>query len=191
MTIMVAVGGFWSSRSASHADSHYSLIAGNFMNDQALTESTQGSAGLSGFLKACFSELRYNIKRSGRNIVFDAMVLFACFVLFESNNLLIKPWISSMPSGGMIETIILYHANDLLGGIAFMAYTNGLLDLVKPDVRFKGLLVTLLFMLFCGLFWEVAAPHFVPGSTGDLLDIAAYLLGAWFYWGLNMIKDVY
>lgn len=62
-----------------------------------------------------------------------------------------------------------------------MAYTDLLLDLVKPDMRFKRLVPTLVFMLICGIFWEGVAPMFVPGSTGDALDVLAYLLGACWY----------
>ena len=62
-----------------------------------------------------------------------------------------------------------------------MAYSNLLLDLVKPDMRFKRVVSTLAYMLFCGVFWEAIAPSFVPNSTGDVLDVVAYLVGACCY----------
>ena len=74
------------------------------------------------------------------------------------------------------------HVNDFIGGIAFLAYTNVLLALVKPDKMIKSPLVTLAFIFCCGLFWECVAPLLVPGSIGDPLDLASYVLGGCAYW---------
>lgn len=156
------------------------------MNDQALTEGSQGSTGLSGFLKACLSELRCNIKRSGRNIVFDAIVLFACFVLFESNNLFLKPWISTFDLG-TIDYLMQCHANDFLGGLAFLAYTNLLIDIVKPEVRFKSFKTILVYIFLCGTFWEYIAPVFIANSVGDPYDLLAYAIGGTLYFVLNAL----
>ena len=77
------------------------------------------------------------------------------------------------------------HVNDFIGGIAFLAYTNVLLALVKPDKMIKSPLVALAFIFGCGLFWECAAPLFVPGSVGDPLDLASYVLGGCAYWTIK------
>lgn len=63
-----------------------------------------------------------------------------------------------------------------------MCYSNLLIDLVKPEVRFKKLTSVLLFILLCGLFWEYVAPLFVEGSVTDPLDVASYALGGFLYW---------
>ena len=34
----------------------------------------------------------------------------------------------------------------------------------------------------CGLAWEGIAPLVLPDSTGDWLDVAAYVLGMLTYW---------
>lgn len=65
-----------------------------------------------------------------------------------------------------------------------MAYTNILIDVIKPEVRFTRLKACLIFIFLCGLFWELAAPLFVEGSVGDPLDLLAYLIGAFVYWAL-------
>lgn len=68
-----------------------------------------------------------------------------------------------------------------------MAYTNLLLDLVKPEARFKRILPIVIFMLFCGLFWEFVAPLALPTSTADSFDLIAYELGAVVYYGINRL----
>ena len=75
--------------------------------------------------------------------------------------------------------------NDILAGIAFMAYVNPLLALVKPSKMIKSPLVTLVFIFCCGLFWECAAPLFVSDSVGDPLDLASYVLGGCAYWTIK------
>lgn len=135
-------------------------------------------------MAATCSQLRHNAKLSGRSLALDTSVLAICFVLFEANEYLVKPWHSSS-DGGLMGYLIQCHANDVLGGIAFLAYSNLLIDLVKPDVRFKRLPTVLVFIFLCGLFWEIAAPAFVAESVGDPIDLLAYMLGGCLYWLLN------
>lgn len=144
--------------------------------------------GVRGFAKACFAEVRYNARLSKRNLIFDAAVLFACFLLFEGNNLVLKPLSLSFAQSDVVGYLVQCHLNDCIGGVAFLAYVNLLLDLVKPDVRFRKLAPSLIFIFCCGLFWEVAAPAFVPGSTGDVLDMVAYMVGAAAYVALNRVS---
>ncbi len=106
--------------------------------------------GLRKFVVATCSQLHHNAKLSGRYLALDSSTLVICFVLFEANELLIKPWYSS-PDGDLVGYLLQCHANDFLGGTAFLAYTNLLIDLVKPDVRFKRLPTMLVFIL--QIYW--------------------------------------
>ena len=77
------------------------------------------------------------------------------------------------------------HVNDWLGGIAFAAYLNLILSLSRwPEKRLRRPGQFAVAGLLCGLFWEGIAPLFLPGSTADLLDVAAYVLGMLTYWML-------
>ena len=70
-----------------------------------------------------------------------------------------------------------------------MAYTNLLISLVRPEVRFKKLAVIAVYIFLCGLFWEGVAPQFIANSVGDPLDILSYLIGAVLYWAcLSVVK---
>lgn len=153
--------------------------------DNTQPDISEKGEGIRGFAKACVAEARRNVSISRRNLIFDAAVLFACFLLFEGNNLVLKPLCASYAQSGMVGYLIQCHLNDFIGGVAFLAYVNLLLDLVKPDVRFRKLAPSLIFIFCCGLFWEVVAPTFVPGSTGDVLDLIAYVVGAAAYVVLN------
>ena len=141
--------------------------------------------GLRKFVVATCSQLHHNAKLSGRYLALDSSTLVICFVLFEANELLIKPWYSS-PDGDLVGYLLQCHANDFLGGTAFLAYTNLLIDLVKPDVRFERLPTILVFIFLCGLFWELVAPAFLADSVGDPFDLIAYMLGGCLYWALSM-----
>lgn len=132
--------------------------------------------------KPILRELKYNAGVSGRALTLDALTLAICAALFFlCDNVLIEQVAYAWPDSS-VSYLMTCHAIDCLGGCAFMAYTNLLLDLVKPDMRFKRIIPIPVFMFLCGAFWEYAAPLFVPGSTGDALDIVAYLLGACCYY---------
>ena len=133
------------------------------------------------FARPIVGELKYNAGISRASLRFDAVVLAACALLFFFlDGFLIEAVIGVCP-GTLGSYLLQCHAIDALGGCAFMAYTNLLLDLVKPDVRFMRPISVLIYMLLCGVFWEAIVPQFVPNSTGDVLDVAAYLIGAFCY----------
>lgn len=135
----------------------------------------------SGFLRPIVSELRHNARVAGPALWLDSSILVVCAVLFFlCDNVLIGAVADKYPDSAA-SYLLSCHAIDAIGGCAFMAYTNLLLDLVKPDMRFKRVVSTLVYMLFCGVFWEAIAPSFVPNSTGDVLDVVAYLVGACCY----------
>lgn len=133
------------------------------------------------FASPFIEELKYNVGISGASLRFDIVVLAVCaFLFFFLDGFLIEAVTGVCPST-LGSYLLQCHAIDALGGCAFMAYTNLLLDLVKPDVRFKRPISVLIYMLLCGVFWEAIAPQFVPNSIGDVLDVAAYLIGAFCY----------
>ena len=122
----------------------------------------------SGFLRPLIAELRYNAGAAGPALLLDASVLVVCAALFLlCDNVLIGTISDTFP-GSPASYLLSCHAIDAIGGCAFMAYTNLLLDLVKPDMRFKRIATTLFYMLFCGVFWEAIALSFVPGNARGL-----------------------
>lgn len=75
------------------------------------------------------------------------------------------------------------HFNDYLGGIAFAAYLNLVISFSRwPHLRLHTPLQFAAAGLLCGLVWEGITPLFLSSSTGDWLDVAAYVLGMLTYW---------
>ena len=67
--------------------------------------------------------------------------------------------------------------------MAFAAYLNLVISLSRwPERRLCKPLQFILAGLLCGLAWEGIAPLVLPDSTGDWLDVAAYVLGMLTYW---------
>lgn len=133
----------------------------------------------------------------------DACLFVAALALFAVNEHLIKPAVlgaasasSSLAEGGsaagfsFAELIILGHFNDFLGGLAFMAYTNLLISLVEPRFRIRNPFIGVVYIFCCGLFWEYAAPLFVPDSVSDPWDVFAYCLGGATYWAIMGAKKM-
>ncbi|WP_455660974.1 hypothetical protein [Pradoshia sp.] len=83
------------------------------------------------------------------------------------------------------------HFNDYLGGISFAAYLNFILSLSNwTTFQLTKIQHFLIAGLLCGICWEVITPLFMQSSTGDVWDIAAYILGMLTYW-LCGIKGVF
>ncbi|MGI5824786.1 MAG: hypothetical protein ACOX7J_04360 [Bacillota bacterium] len=57
----------------------------------------------------------------------------------------------------------------------------------KPPYRLTRFWQILTAALGAGLFWELITPLYKPDSTGDLWDIAAYILGGAVYFGLDKV----
>lgn len=65
--------------------------------------------------------------------------------------------------------------NDIMGGIVF-----GVVVRAAGRFWFKKEIRSSLYMLLiltAGIYWEYAAPLYVPGAVSDVGDIAAYLSG--------------
>ncbi|MEY8562640.1 hypothetical protein AALA21_06235 [Eggerthellaceae bacterium 3-80] len=133
------------------------------------------------FARPFIEELKYNAGISGASLKFNIVVLAVCALLFFILDGFLIAAVTSAYPGSLGSYLLQCHTIDALGGCAFMAYTNLLLNLVKPDVCLKRPISVFIYMLFCGIFWEAIAPLFVPNSTGDVLDVVAYLIGAFCY----------
>lgn len=155
------------------------------MEEAPTTPSPEGLTPQScGPIKGALGALAHNAKAERACLLFDAALLICCAALFYANSLVVIKWLAEMFPGSIAAYVAQCHLNDLLGGLAFMCYANILIGLVKPEVRFKTLKATIIFMALCGIFWEYAAALFIVASTSDPLDILAYVLGATLYWCL-------
>lgn len=72
--------------------------------------------------------------------------------------------------------LLAWHGADFLAGGLMLCFLNGLLLLARrrPVERF---LPASLFLLGCGLFWEIVTPLYLPRSVGDPRDVLAVWLG--------------
>lgn len=72
--------------------------------------------------------------------------------------------------------LLAWHGADFLAGGLMLCFLNGLLLLARrrPLERF---LPASLFLLGCGLFWEMVTPLYLPRSVGDPWDVLAVWLG--------------
>lgn len=119
----------------------------------------------------------------------DALILAASLGVYALNEFIAKPLLLGCAAGGeagpsaisAIALLLKNHFNDFLGGVAFLAYVNLLFALVKPGRMITRAAPALALIFCCALFWECAAPLFVPDSVGDPLDLLAYLLGGTLY----------
>ena len=72
--------------------------------------------------------------------------------------------------------LLAWHGADFLAGGLMLCFLNSLLLLARrrPVERF---LPASLFLLGCGLFWEIVTPLYLPRSVGDPWDVLAVWLG--------------
>ena len=74
--------------------------------------------------------------------------------------------------------LLAWHGADFLAGGLMLCLLNGLLCLTRRRPVERALPASL-FLLACGLFWEVVTPLYLLRSVGDLRDVLAVWLGAW------------
>ena len=72
--------------------------------------------------------------------------------------------------------LLVWHGADFLAGGAMLCLLNGLLLLSRRRPVERALPASL-FLLACGLFWEVATPLYLSRSVGDPRDVLAVWLG--------------
>ncbi|PKM87831.1 MAG: hypothetical protein CVU85_05135 [Firmicutes bacterium HGW-Firmicutes-10] len=80
---------------------------------------------------------------------------------------------------GIIGTFFNYYFNDVLAALLILVWTNFLLSLIHR--KLDNLVHIFLLTLSIALFWEYITPLYQKGSTSDLWDVAAYLLGGVIY----------
>lgn len=115
---------------------------------------------------------------TAKRSAFDIAVLLIAAALYALNAAFLKPAFAGVPAGVFFAG----YFNDILGGAAFLAYTNALVCLYDPRRRLRRFVSCVAYISCCGLFWEFAAPCFVADSTADVLDLVAYVVGAVLYW---------
>lgn len=85
---------------------------------------------------------------------------------------------------GPLHRLLAWHGADFLAGGLMLCVVNALLALTgRPPLR-RFAAVTL-FLLGCGLFWEVLTPLYLPHSVGDPWDMLACWLGGVALWLWN------
>ena len=72
--------------------------------------------------------------------------------------------------------LLAWHGADFLAGGLMLCLLKGLLALSRRR-PVEQVLPASLFLLGCGLFWEVVTPLYLPRSVGDPRDVVAVWLG--------------
>ena len=72
--------------------------------------------------------------------------------------------------------LLAWHGADFLAGGLMLCLLNGLLCLTRRRPVERALPASL-FLLACGLFWDVVTPLYLLRSVGDLRDVLAVWLG--------------
>ena len=135
-----------------------------------------------GFLVNCFRNpgcigdlrnMRLN-KKQKKDLLFFIVPL----ILFQMNE-----WIKADVQIPVLGYLLRCHFNDYLGGISFAGYLNFILSISNwTSFQMTKLWHFITAGLVCGFCWELITPLFIQSSTGDVLDVAAYLLGMLTYW---------
>lgn len=84
-------------------------------------------------------------------------------------------------TAGVLHRLLAWYGADFLAGALMLCVVNGLLALTGHSSLRRFAAVTL-FLLGCGLFWEVVTPLYLPRSVGDPRDVLACWLGGMVLW---------
>lgn len=77
---------------------------------------------------------------------------------------------------GLLHDLLGWYGADVLAGALMLCVLNAaLIAANRRPMRHLGW--ASLFLLGCGLFWEVVTPLYLPRSVGDPRDLLAYWLG--------------
>ena len=113
-------------------------------------------------------------KRQKKDLCFFIVPLF----LFQVNE-----WMKAEVQIPVLGYLLRCHFNDYLGGISFAAYLNIILSMSNwTSFQLTKIQHFLAAGLFCGICWELVTPLFIHSSTGDVRDVAAYIIGMLTYW---------
>ena len=118
--------------------------------------------------------------------IFDTLICLAALLFYLLNRLCLSPAL-----GGPVGWFLTCYANDIFAGAAIVAWLDLLLNLGRLG-QVHSWKQVVLFLLFCGLIWEVCAPAFKPGAVFDLWDFAAYQAGGflWLFIGRLAIRSI-
>ena len=84
-------------------------------------------------------------------------------------------------TSGPLHNLLAWYGADCLAGALMLCVVNVLLLAAKrPTLRRFGAVTV--FLLGCGLFWEVITPLYLSRSVGDPWDVAACWLGGMVMW---------
>ena len=87
-------------------------------------------------------------------------------------------------TNGVLNDLLSWYGADILAGALILCVLQtALLAAGRTVLRNYGWVT--LFLLACGLFWEVITPIYLPGAVGDLWDLLAYWLGGSLHWILE------
>lgn len=92
-------------------------------------------------------------------------------VLYLLNRFCLISWTT-----GVIHNLLAWHGADFLAGALMLCVLNAAL-IAYGRQPLKHLLWVTLFLLACGLFWEVITPIYLPRSVSDPQDVLACWLG--------------
>ena len=84
-----------------------------------------------------------------------------------------------------------FYFNDVLAGIVILAYSNIVISLSNVKFNLYSLKNIIVFNLVIGLFWEYVTPLYYSKSTGDPLDVVAYVVGGIVYYLIIKISNKY
>lgn len=96
------------------------------------------------------------------------LVIAALYVL---NRFFLAP-----AASGWLHRLLAWHFADFLAGGLMLCVLNAALELSGRE-PVRRLPLVLGFSLFCGSFWELITPLYLPRSVGDWRDVAAVCLG--------------
>ena len=109
----------------------------------------------------------------------DLLLLLGALALYGVNQ-----QVKTRVSWPAAEYLLRCHMNDYLGGIAFAAYLNLILSVSRwPEKRLNRPWQFLVVGVLCGLFWECAAPLFLPHSVGGPMGCGGLCAGDADLWG--------
>lgn len=115
--------------------------------------------------------------RRRKNLIIIGITIALCIV-----NQIVKNEISIEP----IRKFCGCYFKDIVGSIAFMAYCN--IVFCYYDRTMTKLWQIVLFMFFCGIFWEYITPLYRHNTVSDFWDVVAYIVGGIIYWVVARIN---
>ncbi len=113
--------------------------------------------------------------RSNNFFGINRFFIIFSIIMYTINQLYLK--------GSIESVIIMFYLNDFLAMILVLAFSNLLfIKYLNIEYTISDFNRIMIFSIVIGFFWEVITPLYNSKSTGDILDILAYLFGGLIYW---------